>query len=547
MRKEVMKEKIIQEILGKFLDNKLLLTFENSLTVRTSSASSTDDTTKYASYIETLENTASTKTKYLILWYLSADNDIDEVPFHDDEGTFRYYLNNDAFWLNHILGAILENSGEEGLSNIEILIMRDGLNDKESGSYDGYKIRISPIRSGFETDQSKLYRVDLSTGELIEIANYGELNMGSTLPLETFLNYALDNYSFSEYYYVLILSDHGGAWMGFGWDATSGNDMLRLGEIRRAIFNALISHGLSKLDMIIFEACLMGSIEVLYEIAKGFVDIRIGELRELASILIASENPMMRDGLAYALRYAINYLIDNPGTPLKTFARKIIYYYEEIMKPINMNSIYLAEDKYNEYNGFFGIPWEDGWMSEDTIRLCLNDIPTLTIFDVSKSKYFFDDLDNMIAYIKQHLEDNDAIVLSKKWINPYTLRIEIANMKWIMMTALQRTQTVYEDACSMKDFYDFVSEMANLYDTNEKQIFTNTLTSYVSMIVEEYHCPSLLDAHGMTIYFPYTRDELDTTGIYDNTLFNSHYDWLYILNLYYSTQPMHYILYVRSW
>ena len=84
-------------------------------------------------------------------------------------------------------------------------------------------------------------------------------------------------------HFALILWDHGGAWLGDSRDQWrsvindyTSNDQIRTPELRQAISEALSRAGRSKLDLLGFDACLMGSLEVLYE------------LRNVASYVVAS-------------------------------------------------------------------------------------------------------------------------------------------------------------------------------------------------------------------------------------------------------------------
>ena len=186
-------------------------------------------------------------------------------------------------------------------------------------------------------------RFKIDTGDTPVLANaeqdLGEVNMGAPATLTNFINWATTNYPADDY--ALILWNHGGGWrhrlkelknlLDEGGsslsvveresieaeikrleekaaeedtilrdvcvDETSG-DRLYMKEVREAIPGAL--------DLIGFDACLMGMLEVAHEI-KG-----------LASVMVGSEKTEPGDGWPYEQimsRLDIEILTDTPATP----------------------------------------------------------------------------------------------------------------------------------------------------------------------------------------------------------------------------------------
>lgn len=82
-------------------------------------------------------------------------------------------------------------------------------------------------------------------------------HMGDKSSLELFLKYLKDGYGNHEQKF-LALWDHGASYGGFGNDENFNYDLLTLDEID----NAMTDSGIGKLNLIGFDACLMGSIEV---------------------------------------------------------------------------------------------------------------------------------------------------------------------------------------------------------------------------------------------------------------------------------------------
>jgi len=117
-----------------------------------------------------------------------------------------------------------------------------------------------------------------------ELLNIGEVNMGDPATLVDFVRWSVLSYPADRY--ALIISGHGKGWEGCCWDETSGNDNMNLTEMRSAFaeINAFLGR---PLDMIGFDACLMGMTEVAYEI------------RDYAGIMVASENAEPSSGWPY--------------------------------------------------------------------------------------------------------------------------------------------------------------------------------------------------------------------------------------------------------
>lgn len=104
---------------------------------------------------------------------------------------------------------------------------------------------------------SYLYQADLA-------------HMGDESSLKLFLEYVKEGYTNFDGSF-LVFWDHGGAYTGFGNDENYNNDLLTLAEID----NALTKSSVGKFDMIGYDACLMGSVEVA-RFMKTHADYQLG-------------------------------------------------------------------------------------------------------------------------------------------------------------------------------------------------------------------------------------------------------------------------------
>jgi len=115
-------------------------------------------------------------------------------------------------------------------------------------------------------------------------ASIGEANMGDPNVLEAFLTYAMTNYQADHY--ALILWDHGSGYTGVEFDETDG-DNLTMSELSSGIQAGLSAAGVSRIDLVNFDGCLMSMAEVAHQ------------LKDVADIMVTSEDLVPYDGLPY--------------------------------------------------------------------------------------------------------------------------------------------------------------------------------------------------------------------------------------------------------
>nr|HPN32289.1 clostripain-related cysteine peptidase [bacterium] len=142
-----------------------------------------------------------------------------------------------------------------------------------------------------------------------------EVNMADTQIFLDFMNWTKTNYPADSYF--LVMWNHGGGWRSRSgssttrnkallWDDSSnGEPRLRMPDMRRTIEQTGI-----KFDIIGFDVCLAGMIEVAYE------------LKELAPVVVAS--PLSEPGGGWPYTEVLTYLKNNPATTSEAFASKIV-------------------------------------------------------------------------------------------------------------------------------------------------------------------------------------------------------------------------------
>ncbi len=93
------------------------------------------------------------------------------------------------------------------------------------------------------------------------VQDLGEVDMGEPQSLTDFIVWGAQNYPANHY--MIIIGSHGGGWRGIGPDDGGGaQSMLELPEIDQALGEARKQLGISKFDIVGFDACLMAVTDV---------------------------------------------------------------------------------------------------------------------------------------------------------------------------------------------------------------------------------------------------------------------------------------------
>jgi hypothetical protein len=140
----------------------------------------------------------------------------------------------------------------------------------------------APLPGIGDWDTAKLLIV--TPGTFTEEADLGELNMGDPAVLADFVERGITGHPADHY--ALVLWNHGSI-AGVGSDESSG-DGLTVPEIATGVRTGLDAVGVDRLDIIGFDACLMGAYEVAASMAP------------LADYMVASEEVEPTDGWDYA-------------------------------------------------------------------------------------------------------------------------------------------------------------------------------------------------------------------------------------------------------
>ena len=128
---------------------------------------------------------------------------------------------------------------------------------------------------------------NLSTISSPIVQSLGEVDTGDPQTLVDFVTWAIQSYPARKY--ALVMSDHGGGWTGGFSDMTSSlSSDLSMPEIVSSIQQIQQKTGIDKFEMIGFDACLMGQIEIF------------GALYPYSNYMVASEEVIPGYGWSYA-------------------------------------------------------------------------------------------------------------------------------------------------------------------------------------------------------------------------------------------------------
>ena len=138
------------------------------------------------------------------------------------------------------------------------------------------------------------------------LSSLGEVNMGLSSTLSDFATWAIGRFQADRY--LLDIEDHGGSWVGCCWDDTNGSDRLDSGEIKSALSTISSTLG-RKVDLVWFNDCLMGSIEIATQVYQ------------YCNYMAASETVGWTDTWAY--NTLLNSLVSNPGLTAQQYCIQI--------------------------------------------------------------------------------------------------------------------------------------------------------------------------------------------------------------------------------
>ena len=199
--------------------------------------------------------------------------------------TFAVYLDADNNLEDAGIADFLEMAKVGSSADVNVVVQMD-----RAAGYDTTNGNWTTCKRFYMTKGIKPIAAD-------QLSDIGEVNMGAGKTLTTFINWVKDNYPADHY--ALVLWNHGGGWRDHSlsrapleraccWDDSSpnGDDCLYTKELREAV----AASSIPQFDLIGFDACLMGHVEVAYEM-KSVI--------KSDGVMIGSEETEPGDGWTY--------------------------------------------------------------------------------------------------------------------------------------------------------------------------------------------------------------------------------------------------------
>lgn len=182
----------------------------------------------------------------------------------------------------YIVGSDLES--QMGAASMDIQEMEQSGLDPEVVNCLAYTGGSYSWSSDISPNQNSVYHIRNGSKELV--ASEEQKNMGEASTLTGFIDYCYENYPADKF--TLILWDHGaGPVWGYGADSLANDDGLEMDELASALAASRLCQS-ERLETIVFDACLMGSLEVA------------SLLKPYASYLVGSEDVVAGYGLDYS-------------------------------------------------------------------------------------------------------------------------------------------------------------------------------------------------------------------------------------------------------
>lgn len=279
---------------------------------------------------------------------------------------------------------------------------------------------------------------DLETISSPVVQNLGEINSGDANAVADFATWGITTYPAQKY--MLVLWDHGGGWISHSSDDDSGDD-LTLSELRGGLDRVIADTGIGKLEVIGFDMCLMGQLEVFET------------LTPYANYGIASQE-------------------NEPG------AGWFYVFLDELVKKPSMNGAELGQYVVDYFAAFFEEIWER------------DELYSLGVVDLSQAPAMSAAINRFAAAIRA----NPAAALSP---------VADARNNTIGYGGFDDPQ--YYDVWSSVDLYRFAELLSTISTGSDVQTAAQGVMQAVDQfVVRERHAEPLEGSHGVSIYFPRT-------------------------------------------
>lgn len=241
------------------------------------------------------------------------------------------------------------------------------------------------------------------------VQSLGEIDTGDPQTLIDFVTWSMEQYPAKKY--ALVMSDHGGGWTGGFSDMSAGDSALTMPEIVSAMEDIRAATGLDKFEVLGFDACFMGQIEVF------------GSLYPFSNYMVASEEVIPAYGWSYA--GWLGDLAQNPAMDGSGVANSIVSTY--VVTDTYLTEVRATPDDISQEESTTTLSAIESARMPDVIE-AMNDFITAIAFidqeQVAEArtytrKYFslfgddaaptFLDLSNFAGILRERTDDQDVL------------------------------------------------------------------------------------------------------------------------------------------
>ena len=302
------------------------------------------------------------------------------------------------------------------------------------------------------------------------VEDLGEVNMADGQTLIDFAEWAISSYPADHY--VLILSDHGMGWPG-GWNdpdppepgpdglpLTADGDLLLLNELDEALGQIRESTGIEGFELIGFDACLMGHVEVL------------AAMEPHTRYVVASQEVEPSLGWAYAS--FLGALVADPAMDGATLSRAIVdsYIDQDLRITDDAARAEFIEETFNSQRA----------RSARTVAKEMSGDVTLSAYDTAAAPELFAALDGFASALSAI--DQSSVAEAR--------------------TYAQSFENVFDDGPSpyidMGSFATLIQDESG--DDNAYAAAGELLAALSRTVIAEKHGDDRAGATGLSLYFP---------------------------------------------
>ena len=276
------------------------------------------------------------------------------------------------------------------------------------------------------------------------IQDLGSINMSDPRNLESFIRFAAKNYPAERY--ALIGWDHGNGWYGLLGDDENG-DYMTVHEYTEAAARAAQALPKKKFDLVMYDMCLMGQLDVLYE------------TRQITDFMIASAPTVP----SYASDYIAILPLFTRDMPVETLGKEIV----------KRNIAF-----FNRHNA-------------------VSDLASFSFYDLRHMDDVTDKLRDLASGLRQELPDN-TVSLMRNTVD--ALHYE--------SSGFDEAEQGFNSPSAV-DVLDWLDILEKSHSSLKEEI-TELRKALSGLIIHTENTQGYDYAHGLSVYLPLTKRNMAT-------------------------------------